>query len=406
MSRGLARGRAGAGRGRRPLAFVLHSLFGLKLSLFVLFVCLTGTLAVVSDEIEWLYRPEVRATATGDGSSWGVQLAAARRAYPQHAIGYATAGEEPYLATRFHATDPAGERRVIYVDPSDGRVTGESSWIGLRSVLRALHHYLFVPGDAGFYAVAALGPVSLASLATGLLLYKKFWRGFLRLPRRGRGARVFWGDLHRLVGLWSAWFVLVIAVTSVWYLVERPLYRAGIDFDPPRPRIGADTAGRMPEPLPLDTLVDIAERALPGLTVGQIWLPGSRDEPMFLLGQAGPWLVRDRAAGVEVDPYAGTVLALRRPEAMSLAARWSHTADPLHFGDFGGLASKLAWSVLGLAMCLSVASGAAIHAGRTARSVAPLLIRLDGLGLWKWPNLLAVTVVPALALVLSWLAAP
>jgi hypothetical protein len=42
----------------RPIAYRLHSLFGLKLSLFMAFVCLTGTIATVSHEIEWLLFPK------------------------------------------------------------------------------------------------------------------------------------------------------------------------------------------------------------------------------------------------------------------------------------------------------------------------------------------------------------
>jgi len=51
------------------------------------------------------------------------------------------------------------------------------------------------------YVVTSLGFVLLLSLVTGLLAYKKFWRGLLRIPRWNRGARTLMGDLHRLAGL-------------------------------------------------------------------------------------------------------------------------------------------------------------------------------------------------------------
>ena len=67
-----------------PLAYWLHSLFGLKLSLFMAFVCLTGTIATLAHEIEWLYKPEVRASAyEPHAEDWGAMWAAAQRAYPE-----------------------------------------------------------------------------------------------------------------------------------------------------------------------------------------------------------------------------------------------------------------------------------------------------------------------------------
>lgn len=403
---------------RRPLAFLIHSLLGLKLSLFTLFVCLTGTVAVVSDDLEWLYRAEVRAGVTDRPVSWERRYAAARDAYPRYTIDFATAGEAPYLATQFLATDPAGETRRIYVDPAAGRMTGESGWITLPSVLRALHYYLFVPGDWGFYAVTALGFVLMSSLVTGLLVYKKFWRGFFKVPRIERGARVFWGDLHRLVGLWSTWFVFVIAATSLWYLAERILYRADVDFETPRQTIDAAALDALgPEPpkhLPLDTLIGIAKTELPSLAVKEIWFPTQPDEPIWIRGQASAWLVRDRTNGVELNPFTGEVLAVHRAEGMPPVERWVHTADPLHFGDFGGLASKLVWVVVGLAMCLSAASGVVIYIKRAAQAAklqpayhgAPAvsqLLSLDFLGRWKWPNLLVVIAVPIAAYAFSWM---
>jgi uncharacterized iron-regulated membrane protein len=358
----------------RPLAFLLHSLLGLKLSLFVFFVCATGTIAVVSQELEWVFSPQVRASRPGTAVNWGAQYAAAKAAYPTYAISGILAGEEPYLATTVHATSPAGERRVIYVDPVTGRVTGESGWVTFSSFMRGLHYYLFTPSDWGFYAVTALGFVLVGSVITGLLTYKKFWRGFFTLPRTDRSARVWWGGVHKLVGLWSVWFVLIIALTSIWYFVERLLYRAGVELEMPQATLSAASLAALgptpPQPVPLDELIARARREIPDLAIKQIWFPSAPEEPIFIRGQASAWLVRDRTNGVELNPYSGEVVAVRRAEEMPLLERWVHTADPLHFGDFGGLWSKLIWVFFGLLMCVSTASGAVIYAKRTAIAAA------------------------------------
>ncbi|MEZ0472722.1 PepSY domain-containing protein [Luteimonas salinilitoris] len=66
-------------RGRR-LWFDLHSWVGLKLCLFLGFVCFTGTLAVLAHEIDWLLYPEIRVAPGPERASWGAMLAAARSA--------------------------------------------------------------------------------------------------------------------------------------------------------------------------------------------------------------------------------------------------------------------------------------------------------------------------------------
>jgi uncharacterized iron-regulated membrane protein len=341
------------------------------------FVCLTGTVAVVSHEIDWLLRPEVRATVHGERVSWGRQLAAAHEAFPHHSIVFAEAGEEPYLATVFEAIDPAGDLRQIYVDPGTGRVTGESDWLTLPAFVRALHYHLFTDRTGGWmvYLVTSLGFVLLGSVVTGLLVYKRFWRGFARLPHRRRGSRVFWGGLHRLVGLWVVPFAVVIAVTSLWYLVEWALEERGVHFETyPQALTTAELSVPRPvapERLPLDHLLGIAKRELPELAVERIWIPTAAEEPLYVTGRGTAALVRGRADGVELDPYTGAVRRVHRARDMGLIERWSHTADPLHFGAFAGGWSKLAWVVFGLLLSFSSWSGVLVYLRRISKTFLP-----------------------------------
>ena len=59
----------------------------------------------------------------------------------------------------------------------------------------------------------------LITLVTSFVVYKKWWRGFTK-PLRKRDARTWWGDFHRLAGVWSLWFAALITLTSIWYFVE------------------------------------------------------------------------------------------------------------------------------------------------------------------------------------------
>ncbi|WP_460115429.1 PepSY domain-containing protein [Pseudomonas sp. H2_D02] len=53
-------------KSRSKLWFLVHSWLALPIWFFVLIVCVTGTLAVVSQEIVWLVNPEMRASKPTD----------------------------------------------------------------------------------------------------------------------------------------------------------------------------------------------------------------------------------------------------------------------------------------------------------------------------------------------------
>lgn len=394
------RGVAASGRRKpRPLAFWLHNLFGLKLSLFMAFVCLTGTIATVAHEIEWLYKPDVRASAFRPGTEdWGALWSAAERAYPDAtltAIGSYDRSHSTYFAKSVTAQDAAGEGFTIYVDPGTGRVTGHEYGRSLQDAMRALHYYLFVPGDVGFYLVTSLGFVLLGSVVTGLLVYKKFWRGFFRMPRLDRNLRTALGDLHRLGGLWSIWFALIIALTAIYYFFEW----SGLDWNSETPRIPESHFAAAASAADIARWTQLAREAKPGLAITGLALPYEPGDPVIVQGHWQAVLVRERADAVFIDPATHRIVGTRTAHAMGAGERIVHTVDPIHFGTFGGLATRLIWALFGLVLTGLAASGACIYAKRT-RAALPgqrVLGVLDFLGAWKWPSVALVTLVPGIA---------
>jgi uncharacterized iron-regulated membrane protein len=386
-----------------PLSFWLHSIFGLKLSLFLGFVCLTGTIATVSHEIEWLYKPELRATAVSGEPDWGRMWDAARRAHPQAAlggIGSFDRSDAPYFAKSVSATDRGGEDFTIYVDPGTHRVTGHEYGRSFQDFMRALHYYLFAPGTIPMYVVTALGFVLVLALTTGLIAYKKFWRGFFRMPRWHRDRRTWFGDLHRLIGLWSLWFVALIGLTSVWYFVEH----AGLDLNTPEPAVTAPAMSRKVTGDQINVWAALAHEQMPGLAITAIYLPYEPGNPVIVQGQWRAWLVRERTNAVFLDPVTGSIVGKRIAHDMGVGERIVHTADPLHFGNFGGLAVKLIWVVFGLLLTAMAGSGAYIYVKRTKMAVSSgiSLGIFDYLGVWKWPSVVATTLVPIFCFAILW----
>lgn len=366
-------------RGLRPSNkqwFRLHGWVGVQLGLLLFVVMLSGSLATVGHELDWLVNPAMRVDPGGETVGYDEMLDNVRRAYPDRQVRFVMAPQNPHFAVEVQLWHPDAERftdglRRVYVNPYSGKIQGATGWFSIQRTLRNFHMNLSLPAF-GLYVVGALGFFLLASVASALLFYKRWWRRFLILrPHRGR--RVFWSDAHRAGGLWSLWFALVIAITGIWYFVEMGMIDAGAglsDVPATPPSLSPEQLrayGERPERLAIGDLLARVEATYPALDVNRIWLPSEPDQAVRFTGQADAWLVRDRANNVYLNPYDGSLMARYRAEELPLAYRWVHTADPLHFGDFGGITTKLIWLLFGLLTSALPLTGAYLWYRRNRR---------------------------------------
>ena len=109
--------------------------------------------------------------------------------------------------------------------------------------------------------------------------------------------------------------------------------------------------------------------ALPGLQVSRILLPGNAAPPLTIQGELSAALVRPRANTVYADPASLAAIGSYRGEELGLHSRISEASDPMHFGYFGGIASKLIWFVFGVTMTAMSVTGLVVNAARLRRSL-------------------------------------
>lgn len=391
---------------RRSLWWVVHSWTGLKLSLFMAWVLLTGTLAVFSVEMDWLARPALRVMPRdAPHASWGTMAVTAQAAVPAAAkITAIHAPPHSWFAAEAMAETGKGTRTRVYLNPYDGRVQGTGEWMSFQRFFREMHRHLLLPAKYGIPIVSSLSILLLISLATGLVSYKKFWRGFLRRPRGGNARRLT-GDLHRLGGVWSLWFVALIGLTGLWYLVES--LGGGAPYAKP-PTLAETVAPRLDAGV-IDRSVALARQSYPSLRITELRLPTEPGEPIGIFGQADAVLVRDRVNGVWVDPVHHQVVEVLKGEMLSVHQRISEMADPLHFGTWGGMTTKIIWFLFGAVMTALAVTGVMIYSLRLETAYAPdeadnarragALRRVwNGMGIWAFPAaglvLLSLTMVP------------
>lgn len=369
-------------KSRSKLWFLVHSWLALPIWFFVLIVCVTGTLAVVSQEIVWLANPDMRASKPSDEApllSYDQVIAAIKQAQPHTQVQSIIRPDESHFALEVGVTYSDGRPDTVYVNPYSGVIQGSAPTFNFQAFTRALHGWWLVPFTNGYswgwYLVSFLGLPLLASLVTGLVVYKRFWKGFFRPTLRIRhGARIFWGDFHRLSGIWSIWFIAVISVTGTWFLIQALLgdNQISISSEPVIPVVARENVplsadGLAPPQLNLDRAIEIAQQRIPGLEASFISLPGNAYSHLEIGGRGWYPLMFQTAT---INPYNGDVAASRMLSDRTTLEFVTESMRPLHTGDFGGLWIKLIWFFFGLILSMMVLSGLLIWTKRTALATA------------------------------------
>ena len=375
--------------------FAIHAWSGFKLSILLFVVFASGTLATISHELDWLADHKMRVEVRDAEYDFAAMLDGLQAGFPAARVDQIERPEARGFAAVARIRDPELGLRRVELDPYSGDILETGHWYSsFQRFLRDFHRYLMLPSFLGIFVVGATAFLALASMISSFWIYPNWWRGFFRFrPGRSGEAPVF-KEVHKLAGVWSIVFVAIMAVTGVWYVVEYTLGLAGVDDDLQiewaslsEQRIAALEPGQ--RQIAPDRIIDIARAELPGIRIGIVVPPTTPDSSYYIAGQTGEVLVRDRASHVFIDPYDGSILARQHASAIGPVKRWVDTADPLHFGNFAGLWSKIPYLLFGTAMTLLAATGMWLRWKRIRRMfhrgpAKAEQARRATMGGWKW----------------------
>lgn len=357
--------------------FRVHSFTGVITGLLLFIICWSGTFAVISHELDWLVTPEAKSKSSFSNQhelDWQGIYEAAKTAHPELTLNWIERPLYSHSAAQVVANLPDQEYVRIYVDPVSMDVLGYRSYVNIQRFFRSFHMNLFIPNRVGSYIVMFFAVTMLISAIAALCFYSHWWTRFFRFKP---GVQAFWSELHKTAGLWSLWFVLVIALTGCWYLFEMMRSHLG-DGKSAYTAAGEYAVNAIPKPtsdvslpvLPINELVRKAKTVRPDIEISHVsygWGEYEDNETFYINGQSSHWLVRDRANQLTLDSRSGEVLYNQSASEYPLYWRLSDTADPLHFGDFGGLISKSIWFGFGIILSGLILTGTWLHARRLAR---------------------------------------
>ena len=351
--------------------FVLHSWAGIVTGLLMFIVCFSGAVVVFKNEIDLWANPSLAQLPRSDKpASLDAVLVQLQARYPGatvDTIALPDAVNPGYFASVRERGAAAGTRTKIALRSDTGAVVGPvDSQLG--QYLRMLHVFLFFGPR---WIVGFLGVAMLVLIATGIVIHRKILAE-LFTQRWGRSFRVVMSDLHKSAGIWGLGFHILIAATGAWMGLA-PLFEQGYKYvtsaasptaasaAAAKPARKAGREATAPVPMQsLDTLYATAQRAVPGLTARYVSLRrwGTNAAEAGFTGNLSDHLAS--TARVEIDAATGVPKKVHDPRTAGFWSQVNGLMEPLHFGDFGGLALKWLYFLLGMTPAFLSISGTLI----------------------------------------------
>lgn len=354
-----------------------HAWVGFQLALVMFVVLATGTIATLSNEIDWIIFPELRSSEKPNDAAdtmgiedWVATYQSINEAYPNTEITSIIKLDSPYLSTRAVLKSDELENRFVQIDPWTHEIKGDIPRLTVQRFFRDFHRYLFMPALPGLLIVGPLSIVLLISIYTGLKTTRN-WRKALWRLRLNQGKRILLSDLHKLMGLWGIWFSMLMAITGAWYLYEFGNAIAQSPVEPKGPKI-EKVISEQASVFSVEefrTLVTKAQNTHENWEITALFMPTSNTAPIQFRGtsNSNP-VIRNRALRVYIHPETFDIVEAWSPETIGVQAYINEYIDPLHFGDFGGFWLKLLWFVFGIALTAMSFTGVLMTWKRTGAS--------------------------------------
>jgi uncharacterized iron-regulated membrane protein len=385
---------------RRTL-FTVHMWIGLILGILLAALGLSGSMLVYDEAIADFISPVPHATTAGQPLPLSMIAGIARGAAEAQGAGGQlqiilpdSAGEA--IAVRAGGISPmgnmpgmqrerskrprgeGGERRrrgeganaapgggarglQIFIDPVSGEVLGTRKSVlpPILTFAHQLHGNFLMSRETGRPIVGWLGLAMCILGATGLVLWwpkRGQWKYAFLVRSTAKGLR-FHRELHAATGIWI--FVVFMAVSVSGVVIAWP-QTTGMNppgFNPRTLPTVEPTEGRR---LGATEAIIAARTAVPDLVPRSVTLPARPDQPITV-----SYLAHGAVnATVLVDPYRGTVLAVRDQSSRFMA--WMR---PVHDGSNLGPVWRFLVFLSGLVPLLFVVTGMIMWAKKRKRRV-------------------------------------
>ena len=349
----------------------VHLYLALSVGFLFALMGLTGSLSMYRVEFdEWLNPKLVIEQAQGSYQSLDKIMDAVKAAHPNRygawtlemprsAHSMATVWYDKPTETFFELYAPL----MVSVNPYTSEVVASRFW-GQTATTELLDLHTQLKLDRfGWNTVGLLGLLLLISCGTGLYLW---WPSFKALPqtfilRHQCGMMWLAFDLHRLIGLFSAPPLIVLAFTGLLLsypiILETLVGSSGMEHGETGRNI-TSTAIPNNHPTGLSAAWFVAQSAFPKAELRRVSTPAG-DTGIYRINirQTGEVNHRHPYTTVWVDRWSGQIKEVRNPNTFSSGEAFTTWVWPLHTGEALSATGRLAWFFSGISLFVLYMSG-------------------------------------------------
>ena len=293
-------------------------------------------------------------------------------------------------SVRFDSGVPFVSMRAeqVFFNPYTAKVVGVRDYFKtFAHYIRHIHVRLF-NGLLGRWFVGLGGIALLVSTITGILIYGHFMKRQFFGAIRNRNLKLKSADYHKIIGMTTLLFNLMIAITGAWL---------GLDFllKPVLQVKSPERYQRIERPISVQE--DVAykidyikafetSRALfPGLTPTSILLSKNGSRTITIQGDVPKTAYKNSVNKIVLDKKDYSELGRYDVRTKSLGDKVYYAQEGLHYGDFGGIWVKVIYSFFGLTSGVLSMLGFVLYLERTkSKQKQEVNYKTSGKKVWQW----------------------
>ena len=338
--------------------FKWHGYAGLFAFIPILLICLTGSILVFKYEIDSLIRGEiVNVSAVSERLTTDELKNTIHDIYPDYEISGWVLFQEPKRSDVVYLMKKGTpDWYHIYIDPYSAEILSPPSEATTYFTDWLVElHASFLLDHTGLIITTLYALILMFLGISGLIIYRKFWLNLFKLRTNVRRI-LFFSDLHKLVGVYSTPFFLILGITGGYWNVahivhEYEEHAEGEEFVM-QERLYSDT-------ISVDEIQKQTEIRMQDFEATYIRFPNGEKDHFTFFGDVHPNnpLISEYASTVSFDRDSGEYISqfdIREAQALSVVI---DTFRRLHFGNFAGIVSKILWCLVGLSPLVLTVTG-------------------------------------------------
>lgn len=336
----------------RKLIFNLHLYTALVAGLFIVILGVTGSIITFESELDVLFNQSLFKVQPGPKPlPVSDVLSALHTAYPHQKFGTLILPSGPdrsyYAMTR---------NAEIFINGYTGKIIGTRSTPTVLGQIHQLHMRLLLPRELGKNIVAIASVVLIWLVISGIYLWWPFKRYNVKW---GASLRRVAFDLHSAIGIYSAVFLFILALTGVFVhfddTLASKLNKAVHVVDPPGHL--PSTVQKGVTPISPDSAMQIAQAALPGTKPNMLILPAG-PKGSYRVNLYYPEDLTGNRSWAIIDQYTGKLLFVESSRTAVLGTKTFKIENrAIHTGEIYGYPTKILMSLSSLMLVIQVITG-------------------------------------------------